>query len=151
MLKSLDPILTADLLYALRSMGHGDDLVICDTNFPADSVARQSVLRRLIRLDGVTAPRAARAILSVMPLDPFVDKPAIRMEVVDKPNDLPGVQSEGQREIDAAEGRSWPMGSLERHAFYALAKKAYCVVQTGERRFYSCFIFKKGVIPPDAV
>jgi L-fucose mutarotase len=151
MLKSLDPILTADLLYALRAMGHGDDLVICDTNFPADSVARQSVLRRLIRLDGVTAPRAARAILSVMPLDPFVDKPAIRMEVVDKPNDLPGVQSEVQREIDAAEGRSWPMGSLERHAFYALAKKAYCVVQTGERRFYSCFIFKKGVIPPDAV
>jgi len=151
MLKSLDPILTADLLYALRAMGHGDDLVICDTNFPADSVARHSVLRRLIRLDGVTAPRAARAILSVMPLDPFVDKPATRMEVVDKPNELPGVQSEVQREIDAAEGRSWPMGSLERHAFYALAKKAYCVVQTGERRFYSCFIFKKGVIPPDAV
>jgi L-fucose mutarotase len=150
MLKSLDPILTADLLYALRAMGHGDDLVICDTNFPADSVARQSVLRRLVRLDGVTAPRAARAILSVMPLDPFVDKPAIRMEVVDKPNDLPGVQSEVQREIDAAEGRSWPMGSIERHAFYALAKKAYCVVQTGERRFYGCFIFKKGVIPPDA-
>ena len=150
MLKSLDPILTADLLYALRAMGHGDDLVICDTNFPADSVARQSVLRRLIRLDGVTAPRAARAILSVMPLDPFVDKPAIRMEVVDKPNELPAVQSEVQREIDAAEGRSWPMGSLERHAFYALAKKAYCVVQTGERRFYGCFIFKKGVIPPDA-
>jgi L-fucose mutarotase len=149
MLKSLDPILTADLLYALRAMGHGDDLVICDTNFPADSVARHSVLRRLIRLDGVTAPRAARAILSVMPLDPFVDKPATRMEVVDKPNELPGVQSEVQREIDAAEGRSWPMGSLERHAFYALAKKAYCVVQTGERRFYSCFIFKKGVIPPD--
>jgi L-fucose mutarotase len=150
MLKSLDPILTADLLYALRAMGHGDDLVICDTNFPADSVARQTVLRRLIRLDGVTAPRAARAILSVMPLDPFVDKPAVRMEVVDKPNELPVVQSEVQREIDAAEGRSWPMGSIERHAFYALAKKAYCVVQTGERRFYGCFIFKKGVIPPDA-
>ena len=149
MLKSLDPILTADLLYALRAMGHGDDLVICDTNFPADSVARQTVLRRLIRLDGVTASRAARAILSVMPLDPFVDKPAVRMEVVDKPNELPGVQSEVQREIDAAEGRSWPMGSVERHAFYALAKKAYCVVQTGERRFYGCFIFKKGVIPPD--
>jgi L-fucose mutarotase len=150
MLKSLDPILTADLLYALRAMGHGDDLVICDTNFPADSVARQTVLRRLIRLDGVTAPRAARAILSVMPLDPFVDKPAVRMEVVDKPNELPVVQSEVQHEIDAAEGRSWPMGSIERHAFYALANKAYCVVQTGERRFYGCFIFKKGVIPPDA-
>jgi L-fucose mutarotase len=150
MLKSLDPILTADLLYALRAMGHGDDLVICDTNFPADSVARQTVLRRLIRLDGVTASRAARAILSVMPLDPFVDKPAIRMEVVDKPNELPVVQAEVQHEIDTAEGRSWPMGSIERHAFYDLAKKAYCVVQTGERRFYGCFVFKKGVIPPDA-
>jgi L-fucose mutarotase len=150
MLKSLDPILTADLLYALRAMGHGDDLVICDTNFPADAVARQTVLRRLIRLDGITAPRAARAILSVMPLDPFVDKPALRMEVVDKPNELPVVQAEVQREIDAAEGRAWPMGSIERHAFYALAKKAYCIVQTGERRFYGCFIFKKGVIPPDA-
>jgi L-fucose mutarotase len=150
MLKSLDPILTADLLYALRAMGHGDDLVICDTNFPADSVARQTVLRRLIRLDGVTASRAARAILSVMPLDPFVDKPVIRMEVVDKPNELPVVQAEVQHEIDTAEGRSWPMGSIERHAFYDLAKKAYCVVQTGERRFYGCFVFKKGVIPPDA-
>jgi L-fucose mutarotase len=150
MLKSLDPVLTADLLYALRAMGHGDDLVICDTNFPADAVARQTVLRRLIRLDGITAPRAARAILSVMPLDPFVDKPALRMEVVDKPNELPVVQAEVQREIDAAEGRAWPMGSIERHAFYALAKKAYCIVQTGERRFYGCFIFKKGVIPPDA-
>lgn len=149
MLKTIDPVLNADVLHALRSMGHGDDLVICDTNFPADSVARQTILGRLLRIDNVTAPRAARAILSLMPLDAFVDKPASRMEVVGKPNEIPTVQLEVQKEIDAAEGRSWPMGSIERFAFYELAKKAYCVVQTGERRFYGCFILKKGVLPPD--
>jgi L-fucose mutarotase len=150
MLKSIDPILNADVLYALRAMGHGDDLVICDTNFPADSVARQTALGRLLRIDGVTAGRAARAILSLLPLDSFVDKPASRMEVVGQPDDVPVVQKEVQAEIDAAEGRAWPMGSIDRFAFYDLAKKAYCVIQTGERRFYGCFIFKKGVIPPDA-
>ena len=150
MLKSIDPLLNADVLHALRAMGHGDDLVICDTNFPAESVARQTVLGTLLRIDGVTAPRVARAILSVMPLDAFVDKPARRMEVVGKPDEIPPVQAEVQREIDAAEGRSSPMGSVERMAFYEAAKQAYCVVQTGERRFYGCFIFKKGVIAPDS-
>jgi L-fucose mutarotase len=149
MLKGIDPVLNADVLHAVRSMGHGDDLVICDTNFPADSVARQTRLGRLLRIDNVTASRAVRGILSLMPLDTFVDKPASRMEVVGKPDEIPAVQREVQKEIDAAEGRAWPMGSIERHAFYELAKKAYCVVQTGERRFYGCFILKKGVIPPD--
>ena len=150
MLKAIDPILNADVLYALRAMGHGDDLIICDTNFPADSVARQTVFGELLRIDNVPAGRAAKAILSVMPLDAFVEKPALRMEIVGKPNEVPPVQAEVQREIDAAEGKSWPMGSVERFAFYDLAKKAYCVIQTGERRFYGCFAFKKGVIPPDA-
>src|SRR5689334_6679456 len=150
MLKSIDPILNADVLYALRAMGHGDDLVLCDTNFPADSVARQTVLGRLLRIDNVSAGRAARAILSVLPLDSFVDKPASRMEIVGQSGEIPEVQREVQAAIDAAEGRSSPMGSVERFAFYELAKKSYCVIQTGERRFYGCFIFKKGVIPPDA-
>ncbi len=150
MLKSIDPALNADVLYALRAMGHGDDLIICDTNFPADSVARQTVLGRLLRIDNVTAGRAARAVLSVMPLDSFVEHPALRMEIVGKPNEVPPVQAEVQAEIDRAEGRSWPMGSIERFAFYDLARKAYCVIVTGERRFYGCFAFKKGVIPPDA-
>ncbi len=150
MLKSIDPILNADVLYALRAMGHGDDVVLCDTNFPADSVARLTVLGRLLRLDNVTAGRAARAVLSVMPLDAFVERPALRMEVVSRPDEVPPVQAEVQQEIDAAEGRAWPMGSIERFAFYELAKKSYCVIQTGERRFYGCFVFKKGVLPPDA-
>ena len=150
MLKSIDPFLNADVLYALRSMGHGDDLILCDTNFPADSVARQTVLGRLLRIDNVTAARAARAILSVMPLDSFVDTPALRMEIVGQPNEVPPVQREVQAEVDAAQGCPSPMGSVERFAFYDLAKRAYCVVQTGERRFYGCFVFKKGVIGPEA-
>src|SRR6478735_8818317 len=93
-LKSIDPILNADVLYALRAMGHGDDLVIVDTNFPADAVARQTVLGRLLRIDNVTAARAARAILSVLPLDSFVEKPALRMEIVHQPDEIPPVQLE---------------------------------------------------------
>ncbi|MEQ1521118.1 MAG: RbsD/FucU family protein [Aestuariivirga sp.] len=149
MLKSIDPLLNADVLYALRAMGHGDELIICDTNFPADSVAHETVLGQLLRIDA-SAARVAKAVLSVMPLDGFVDKPAERMEIVGKPKEIPPVQAEVQVEIDKAEGKSWPMGSIERMAFYEKAKKAYCVIQTGERRFYGCFVFKKGVIPPDA-
>jgi L-fucose mutarotase len=147
-LKGIDPLLHADLLHALRAMGHGDELVLCDTNFPADSVARRTVLGRLLRLDEVTAARAARAVLSVMPLDGFVDAPAARMQVVGRPDEIPEVQREVQAEVDAAEGRSWPMAGVERFAFYDRAKQAYAVVATGERRFYGCFILKKGVIPP---
>ena len=148
MLKGIDPILNAEVLAALCAMGHGDDVVICDTNFPADATARQTRLGTLLRLDNVTAARAAKAILSVLPLDSFVPEPALRMEIVGNAGEVPPVQAEVQAEIDAAEGRALPMGSIERFAFYDLAKKAYCVIQTGERRFYGCFAFKKGVIPP---
>lgn len=150
MLKTLDPLLNADVLYALKAMGHGDRLVLCDTNFPADSIARQTALGRLLRIDGVSAARAARAILSVMPLDSFVEDAAARMEIVGSPDELPPVQQEVQREIDQAEGRSWPLVSVERMAFYEQAKRAYCVIATGETRFYGCFLFTKGVIPPTA-
>ena len=147
MLKNLDPLLNADVLHALRAMGHGDTLVLSDTNFPSDSVARRTVVGKLLRIDA-SGPRAARAILSVMPLDSFVDVAAARMEVVGKPSEIPDVQREVQAEIDRAEGKSWPMGSIERMAFYEHAKKAYCVITTAETRFYGCFIFTKGVIPP---
>jgi len=150
MLKGLNPLLNADVLYALRAMGHGDDLIISDTNFPSDSVARQTRLGRLLRIDNSTAAEAVEAVLSVMPLDSFVEDSAARMEIVGAPDEVPPVQREVQQKIDAAEGRSWPMISIERFAFYERAKQAYCVIQTGERRFYGCFAFRKGVIPPDA-
>jgi L-fucose mutarotase len=149
-LKNLDPMLNADVLYALRSMGHGDTLVIADTNFPSDSIARQTVLGDLVRIDNVTAARAFKAVLSVLPLDtPF--QPSVgRMEIMGAPDEIPPVQAEVQAEIDAAEGQPAPMYGIERFAFYEEAKQAYCVIQTGETRFYGCFIVTKGVIPPAA-
>jgi L-fucose mutarotase len=149
MLKNIDPLLNADVLYALRAMGHGDRVVISDTNFPADSIARETAFGELLRIDNVSAARAVAAVLSLLPLDTFVDDAAIRMDVVGNPNEVPAVQQEVQAEIDLAEGKSWPLVGVERHAFYERAKKAYCVIATGERRFYGCFIFSKGVIPPD--
>lgn len=151
MLKNVDPLLNADVLYALRAMGHGDEIVICDANFPADAIARQTVFGRLLRIDGVDAPRAVKAVLSVLPLDTFVPKPALRMEVVGDPATLPAVQREAQAEVDQAEGRDLPFASIERHDFYARARQAYCVIATGETRGYGCFLFKKGVqLAPDA-
>ncbi|RMF32819.1 MAG: ribose ABC transporter [Alphaproteobacteria bacterium] len=148
MLKGIDPYLNADVLRVLRAMGHGDELVIADTNFPADSVARATVTGKLLRMD-VDAPRAVRAVLSLMPLDTFVSHAAERMEVVGEPDEIPPVQAEVQAEIDAAEGKPTPMGSVERYTFYDRARAAYAVIQTHERRFYGCFILKKGVIPPE--
>ncbi|TGQ83694.1 ribose ABC transporter [Mesorhizobium sp. M8A.F.Ca.ET.207.01.1.1] len=149
MLKGIDPLLNADVLQALRAMGHGDDLIIADTNFPSDSVARQTALGRVLRIDA-SAAQVVKAVLSLYPLDTFVDDSAARMEIVGKPDEIPAVQKEVQKEIDAAEGKSWPMVPVERYAFYKRAKQAYCVIQTGERRFYGCFAFRKGVVPPDA-
>ena len=150
MLKGIHPLLNAEVLFALRAMGHGDDLIIADANFPSDSIARQTGLGRLLRIDSTTAAEVVAAVLSVMPLDTFVDDAAGRMEIVGAPEEIPPVQQEVQAAIDAAEGKPRPMLSIERYAFYERAKQAYCVIQTGERRFYGCFACRKGVIPPDA-
>ena len=147
MLKGINPLLNAEVLHVLRAMGHGDDLIIADTNFPSDSLARQTVYGRLLRLDA-SAADVVQVVLSVMPVDEFVDDAAARMEVVDDPRTILPVMAEVQDEVSAVEGPK-PMVPLERFAFYDRAKKAYAVVQTGERRFYGCFAFRKGVIGPN--
>lgn len=149
MLKGIDTRLNADVLYVLRAMGHGDMLIISDTNFPADSIAQQTVHGSLLRMDNLSAAEAIGAILSVLPLDTFVDDFAGRMEIVGEPDTIPPVQVDVQAAIDAAEGTARPMVGIERFAFYDMAKEAYAVIQTGERRFYGCFMLRKGVIPPD--
>jgi L-fucose mutarotase len=143
MLKGLDPLLNAELLHVLRAMGHGDDLVISDANFPATTMAR-----RLVRLDGVLAPRVLEAVLSVMPLDDFVDEPCGRIEVVGDPDAEPEVCKEFQKIIDRAEGGRFKLAKIERFAFYARAREAFAVVQTGETRLYGCVLLKMGVIRP---
>ncbi len=149
MLKGIDPRLNADVLYALRAMGHGDLLILCDTNFPAQTVAQQTTLGELLRMDNLTAGQAAEAVLSVLPLDSFVPDFAGRMQVADDPDSVPAVQQEVQTAIDAAHGAQ-PMQPIERFDFYDMAKQAFCIIQTGERRFYGCFMLRKGVIAPDA-
>lgn len=148
MLKGIDPLLNADVLWALQAMGHGDDLIVADANFPADAVARATTLGRVLRIDASVA-RAVRAVLTLYPIDDFVADGAARMEVTGDPLQPPPVALEVQAEIDAAEGRPWPMSSLERFAFYERAKAAYAVIQTSEPRFYGCFALRKGVIPPE--
>lgn len=149
MLKGIDNRLNADVLHALRLMGHGDALIIADTNFPSDSVARSTVYGKLLRMENLTTAQAIEAVLSVMPLDTFVDDFAGRMEIVDDPAAVPPVQQEVQDVINAAEGADRPMVGIERFAFYDMARQSYAVIQTGERRFYGCFMLRKGVIPPE--
>jgi L-fucose mutarotase len=146
MLRGIDPILNADVLYALRAMGHGDDLIIADTNFPSDSIARETVLGDVLRIDR-SAAEVIRAVLSVYPIDTFVDDAAARIEVVGESDKILPVMQEAQVQVSAVNGPK--LIGIERFAFYDRAKKAYAVIQTSEPRFYGCFAFRKGVIPPD--
>jgi L-fucose mutarotase len=143
MLKAIDPLLHADLLHALRAMGHGDELAIVDANFPAASMGR-----RVVRMDGVSATRALEAVLSVMPLDDFVEAPCARMQVVDDPDAVPEICQEFQAIIDRAEGARFQLAQVERFAFYERARQAFAVIQTGEIRLYGNVLLKMGVVRP---
>ena len=145
MLKGLDPLLNADLLHALRAMGHGDEIAVGDANFPAATMAK-----RLVRLDGVDALRAVAAILTLLPLDDFIEHPASRMQVVGDPKAVPPVCREFQKLVDRAAGKPLPLAAIERHVFYERVKACYAVVATGETRLYGNLILTKGVIRPTA-
>lgn len=147
MLKNLDPLLTADLLYTLASMGHGDDIAIVDANHPAATVAAETTSGVLIRIPGLPMERVVRAVLSVLPIDTFVDDPLRCMEVVGAPDEVPQVRAAVQTEIDQLPGTPPQLVPVERFAFYDSAKAAYAVLQVGDPRPYGCFLFKKGVIP----
>jgi L-fucose mutarotase len=149
MLKHIDPLLTPELLFVLAAMGHGDEIAVVDANFPADSVARGTCHGRVVSLGAVSMPQAVKAILSVLPLDEFVDAPVRRMAGGSETDELAEVQQEVQAVIDDASGRHWAMGALERFAFYEATRASYAVVLTGERRFFGNVLVKKGVIPPE--
>ena len=109
-------------------------------------MTRETVLGEVLRIDRPAA-EVVRAVLSVYPIDTFVDDAAARMEVVDEPDTILPVMEEVQAEVSAVDGPT--MMGIERFAFYDRAKQAYAVIQTGERRFYGCFALRKGVVPPD--
>jgi L-fucose mutarotase len=142
MLKGLSPLLSADLLHALASMGHGDDIVLADANFPSATHAK-----RLIRMPGIGAAQVLEAVLSVIPLDTFVDAPALTMQVVGDETAVPVPVSEFARLL-TQHGESNPE-SLERFAYYELARSASVIVQTGDLRKYANILLRKGVISVD--
>ena len=144
MLRGIDPLLTPELLMTLRAMGHGDEITIVDANYPALSNAK-----RLVRLDGADTTQALEAILSVLPLDSFVDNPAHCMQVVGKPEEIPPAVAEFQKVVDRLSGFPEKVGMIERLAFYTRAKQSFAIVATSERRLYGNIILTKGVIGPD--
>ena len=144
MLKGIPNIISPDLMHALMSMGHGDELVLADGNFPADSHAQ-----RLVRADGLDVCLLLEAIMGFFPLDTFVDDPAVVMAVVDPTADHPPIWGDFQRILAAKEGDWVKLTPIERHAFYARAREAYCVVATSETALYANLILKKGVVSND--
>lgn len=145
MLKNIDPVLTPELLKLLCEMGHGDEIVLADANFTAESLARG---RPVLRLPGIGMVRACEAVLSVFPLDAAVTQPVAYMQVSDTP---PGYCSALQREVVAqlqarGDAQSAQCEAIERFAFYERVGRAYAIVQTGEMQPFANFIFKKGVI-----
>ena len=141
MLKGLPPLLSPDLLHVLASMGHGDELVLADANFPAATHAR-----RLIHLPGTSAPEVLRAVLQVFPLDDFVPQAALTMQVVGDPATRPPVVMEFDAVLHAHGCAA--SASLERFAFYTRAAGAFAIVATGETRIYGNLLLKKGVVRP---
>ena len=142
MLKNIPPILGPDLLGILRAMGHGDEIAIVDANYPADSAGPA-----LVRLDGVSATDALDAILTLMPLDDFVDEAVFTMQVVGNASQREPVMDEFDAIITKHEP-AMKLASLERFAFYERVAKGYAIVQSGERRLYGNILLKKGVIRP---
>ena len=139
MLKTIDPLLTPELLHALAAMGHGDTIALVDANFPAASKAR-----RLIQLPGITVTETTRAVLTLLPLDTFVESPAQTMQVVNDPTATPPILTELAALVTAA-GAAAPE-PIDRFRFYAETETAFAIVHTGERRLYGNIILRKGVI-----
>ncbi len=139
MLKNIPSILTPELLKILMEMGHGDELVIGDGNFPAASCAQ-----RLVRLDGHSVPNVLDAILKLFPLDTYVDAPVALMDNGDSEN-RPPIWAEYKEIVKNNEGEK-EFELVERFDFYDRAKKAYAIVSTGETAIYANIIIKKGVV-----
>jgi len=143
-LKGIPPILSPDLLSVLMRMGHGDDLVIADGNFPSEGVGQ-----RVIRADGHGVVPLLAAILQLFPIDTFVDDPAVVMQPVKKRTPEPPIWTSFRAALQRAEGRPIPLAPIERHEFYARAKQAFAVVATGETAVYANLMLKKGVVIAD--
>ena len=132
-------------------MGHGDDLVICDVNHPAVTIAKETTYGALVDMSGCNLLTAAEAILSLMPLDTFVSAPVARMQVVGDAGKVLPLFADMQATCSRIEEREIALEPLERFEFYDRAKNAFAIIRTSDSGPYGCFILKKGVInlPPN--
>lgn len=150
MLKGIDQRLSAEIVHVLMLMGHGDDLVICDVNHPAATIAADTTHGRLIDMAGCGILHATQAILTLLPLDTFVPAPVARMQVVGDAGRILPLFSDMQTLCSEMEGRPVALNPLERFDFYAAARRAFAIIRTSDSGPYGCFILKKGVVnlPP---
>ncbi len=142
MLRTIDPLISPELLYVLARMGHGDDLAVVDTNFPAYATARHLVHREVLQI-GCAMPEAVRRILTLFPLDDFVPAAAVTMQVVGDDRSIPPAVAELTPLISDAGHR---LVAVERFEFYERARNAFAVLATQETRIYGNVILRKGVI-----
>lgn len=144
MLKGISPILSPELLKVLCEMGHSDRIVIADGNFPAQSMGKSSIV---IRLDGHGVPEVLEAILTVFPLDTYVDRPVTLMEVIKGDKALTPIWTTYENIVEKNDSRgSSAIGQTERFAFYEEAKTAYAIIATSEKALYANIMLQKGVI-----
>jgi L-fucose mutarotase len=141
MLKNVPPILSPDLMKILMEMGHGDEIVLADGNFPAASVAR-----RLVRCDGHGVPELLEAVLKFFPLDVYVDQPVALMAVVPGDKTKPTIWETYRSLVTNSGERFADFDFVERFAFYERARQAYAVAATSEKALYANVILKKGVL-----
>lgn len=146
MLKGLDKRFTAELLHCLALLGHGDEIVIADANFPAHATAAETTFGAVIELPGFSAPAAIELITQLLPLDAFTPECALRMEIDGKPDEVSEVHAEAFAVLEKVKPEQAGLGSIERQDFYARAKTAFAVIRTGETRPYGCFLLRTGVV-----
>ena len=144
MLKGIPPIISPELLKALCEMGHGDELIIADGNFPSQSIGKNAVV---VRADGHGAVEILEAVLQLIPLDAYVEKPVALMEL--SPGETcptPQIWGEYQKVLEKHEPEHCDIEMTERFVFYERAKKAYLIIATGETAIYANVLLKKGVV-----
>lgn len=142
MLIGINPLLNPKVLFALSAMGHGDTVALVDSNFPAFSTAKNTVYNKPLRME-CSLPEAFAAVLSVLPIDEFVDSPINSMQVVGDSSTTPEVIVEAATKLNQ---QAFEINSLERFAFYEAAKQAFVIIQTNETRVYGNLLLSKGVI-----
>lgn len=146
MLRKVPPVISPDLMHVMMSMGHGDELVLADGNFPAAKLAE-----RLVRADGHGTCEVLRAIMRFFPLDTYVNQPAVVMNVVPGDDVEPVIWDDYKAILSDCVGEKVELGGIDRNVFYERARGAFAVVATGETALYANLVLVKGVVGPDDI